>query len=238
MTSPHTTSLPLARLRDVERSFDGTAVLRDVSLDIRPGEFVALIGRSGCGKSTLLRLVARLLEPSGGSIDATDDFAVGFQDARLIPWLRLWDNVTIGLPGTAHERHDLAERALADVQLAARVDAWPGELSGGQAQRASLARALARHPRLLLLDEPFGALDALTRLDMQDLLAALHDREGWAALMVTHDIAEAVRLSDRILVLREGRITDDVPVDRTDLDDQGRPRRHAEIEEMLRSALR
>ena len=231
-------SRQLVQLTDVAVTFDGTTVLRDVSLAIRPGEFVSLIGRSGCGKSTVLRVIAGLLQPTAGSREVTDSQAMGFQDARLVPLMRLWDNVTLGISGSKRERRELATQALAQVQLADHVDAWPSQLSGGQAQRASLARALVRKPELLILDEPFGALDALTRLDMQDLLADLQRDHGWATLMVTHDIAEAVRLSNRILVLKDGVWADQFAVDRTNLDELGRPVDHARLEDQLRAALR
>ena len=228
----------LVQLTDAAVSFDDVTVLRDISLTIRPGEFVSLIGRSGCGKSTMLRVIAGLLRPSSGRCEVTDSKAMGFQDARLVPWMRLWDNVTLGMSGGRRERRTLAARALEQVQLADHVDAWPARLSGGQAQRASLARALVREPKLLMLDEPFGALDALTRLDMQDLLADLQRAHGWATLMVTHDIAEAVRLSNRILVLKDGVWADQFAIDRTNLDELGRPAGHARLEDRLRAALR
>ena len=213
-------------------------VLRDISFTLRAGEFVSLIGRSGCGKSTLLRVVAGLLAPTGGAVRASASQAIGFQDSRLVPWIRLWDNVTLGLPGSKAERRSIARRALEQVQLADHMDSWPTSLSGGQAQRASLARALVRDPELLLLDEPFGALDALTRLDMQDLLARLRSSHGWSVLMVTHDVAEAVRLADRALVLADGEIRTELAIDRTHLDRHNRPENHAELEDWLRDALR
>ena len=225
-------------LDHIRMAFDGAEVLRDVTVHVDDGRFVSLIGRSGCGKSTLLRVAAGLIEPTAGTVHADHDMAFGFQDARLVPWIRLWDNVTLGLPGRRAERRRLALDALARVGLADHADAWPGELSGGQAQRASLARTIVRRPKLLLLDEPFDALDALTRLDMQDLLARLQAANGWSTLMVTHDIAEAVRLSDQILVLRDGVIDTAVTIDRTDLDDEGLPRGHEVIERQLRAALR
>lgn len=228
----------LVTLDRIGLAFDGTPVLRGITLSIREGEFVSLIGRSGCGKSTLLRIIAGLLEPTGGAVEATAAQAMGFQDSRLVPWIRLWDNVTLGLHGSKAQRREVARRALEQVQLGDHMDAWPSELSGGQAQRASLARALVREPDLLLLDEPFGALDSLTRFDMQDLLAGLCARHRWGVLMVTHDIAEAVRLSDRVLVLADGVIAQDVRIDRSALDDEGRPTGHVEIEDRLRTALR
>ena len=213
-------------LDHIRMTFDGHEVLRDVTVHVDDGRFVSLIGRSGCGKSTLLRVAAGLIEPTAGTVHADHDMAFGFQDARLVPWIRLWDNVTLGLPGRRTERRQLALDALARVGLADHADAWP------------LARAIVRQPKLLLLDEPFGALDALTRLDMQDLLARLHAANGWSTLMVTHDIAEAVRLSDLILVLCDGVIDTAVTIDRTDLDDEGLPRGHEVIERQLRAALR
>lgn len=232
-----------AALDGVCRTFDGRAVLADVAMHVDAGETVALIGRSGCGKSTLLRIVAGLLDADRGRVRATDRIAFGFQDARLVPWLRIWDNVTLGMEAdgghmTRRARRQAAATVLAQVQLADATDKLPAQLSGGQRQRVSLARALARRPRLLLLDEPFGALDALTRLDMQDLLADLRARLGFATVLVTHDIAEAVRLADRILVLADGRIRDEVRADRSTLDAQGRPLGHAALEEHLRHALR
>lgn len=228
----------VAQLADIAIAFKGVPVLRDVSLNISRGEFVSLIGRSGCGKSTLLRVIAELLVPDSGTVWTTGRQALGFQDARLVPWLKVWDNVTLGMPGSKKERRALAEKALGQVGLANHADSWPGSLSGGQAQRVSLARALVRKPSLLLLDEPFGALDALTRLDMQDLLASLQGEYGWATLMVTHDIAEAVRLSNRVLVLDSGEINHDIAIDRTTLDEEGRPLEHAELEDTLRGFLR
>lgn len=228
----------VAQLADIAIAFKGVPVLHDVSLNISRGEFVSLIGRSGCGKSTLLRVIAELLVPDSGTVWTTGKQALGFQDARLVPWLKVWDNVTLGLPGSAKERRELADAALEQVCLADHADAWPGSLSGGQAQRVSLARALVRKPSLLLLDEPFGALDALTRLDMQDLLASLQAEYGWATLMVTHDIAEAVRLSDRVLVLDNGEIGHDMTIDRSSLDDEGRPLAHTRLEDELRGFLR
>lgn len=228
----------IASFRDVHLAFDGTPVLRGVSFDVAPGEFVCLTGRSGSGKSTLLRLAAGLLAADSGTVDVTEDTAFGFQDSRLVPWERLWRNITLGMKGSREQLRAVAEGALQAVQLEGRADDWPAELSGGQAQRVSLARALVREPRLLLLDEPFGALDALTRLDMQDLLAGLRASHGWSVLMVTHDVAEAVRLADRALVLADGRIRTELAIDRAHLDRHGRPTDHADLEDRLRDALR
>ncbi|WP_223206220.1 ABC transporter ATP-binding protein [Streptomyces xanthii] len=199
------------RVAGLTRSFDGRAVIDDLRLDVRPGEFVALLGRSGCGKSTLLRILAGLDRDIEGTVLVPRRKAVAFQAPRLMPWKRVWRNVLLGLPGTP-ERAD-AERALEEVGLGHRVDAWPKTLSGGEAQRASLARALVREPDLLLLDEPFGALDALTRIKAQRLVGELWQRRGCAVLLVTHDVEEAVLLADRVLVMDGGVIAHETQVD-------------------------
>lgn len=197
---------PPATLRGVGAGFDGRRILHGIDLTVRDGEFISIIGRSGCGKSTLLRMICGLVRPSEGELRVTGSVSLGFQDSRLVPWLRVRENVTLGLPGTRRERRRVTTEALSDVGLNGHADDWPSTLSGGQRQRVSLARALVRRPRLLLLDEPFGALDALTRLDMQDLLAGLTRRMGCATLMVTHDVSEALRLSDRVVVIGDGGI--------------------------------
>ena len=189
-------------------------VLKQVQLDVRPGEFIAIVGRSGCGKSTLLRLVAGLEEASAGQllIDAGDareqrrqnrDTRIMFQDARLLPWKRVLDNVILGLPESAREQ---GRKVLAQVGLADRENEWPARLSGGQRQRVTLARALVHQPRLLLLDEPLGALDALTRIEMHRLIEGLWRSHGFTALLVTHDVQEAVALADRVVLIEDGRI--------------------------------
>ncbi|MFE5136878.1 ABC transporter ATP-binding protein [Streptomyces fagopyri] len=197
-------ALPAVRVQGLTRVFDGRAVIDDLHLDVRPGEFVALLGRSGCGKSTLLRILAGLDRDIEGSVLVPRRKAVAFQAPRLMPWKKVWRNVLLGLPGRP-ERH-LADEALAEVGLTHRADAWPSTLSGGEAQRASLARALVREPDLLLLDEPFGALDALTRITARRLVGELWRRRGCAVLLVTHDVEEAVLLADRVLVMDEGAI--------------------------------
>lgn len=211
--------------------------MRDINLNIKKGEFVSLIGRSGCGKTTLLKVISGLIKPDSGTINVTQHQAIGFQDARLIPWITVSKNVVFGMQGNKSELKSIAEKALNDMQLNNCGSKWPSELSGGQAQRVSLARALVHNPELLLLDEPFGALDALTRLDMQDLLDNLRQKHGWTTIMVTHDISEAVRLSDRILMIKDGIIEKNWNIDRSQLDAQKRPNNHVEIEDELREAL-
>ncbi|MCF3123626.1 ABC transporter ATP-binding protein [Streptomyces arenae] len=199
------------RVDGLTRSFDGRAVIEDLHLDVRQGEFVALLGRSGCGKSTLLRILAGLDRDIEGTVLVPRRKAVAFQAPRLMPWKRVWRNVLLGLPGRPDR--DVAEQALAEVGLKHRTNAWPKTLSGGEAQRASLARALVREPDLLLLDEPFGALDALTRIKAQRLVDELWQRRGCAVLLVTHDVEEAVLLADRVLVMDDGVIAYEKKID-------------------------
>ncbi|RDJ26991.1 ABC transporter ATP-binding protein [Bosea caraganae] len=194
------------RLRGVTRSFSGRTVLRDVTLDFAPGEFVALIGKSGSGKSTLLRAIAGLDDgvDGSGTIAVPDDRSVLFQDSRLLPWKTVLRNVVFGF--RAPDAEARGRRAIADVGLAGREDAWPNALSGGEQQRVALARSLVRQPRLLLADEPFGALDALTRIRMHGLLFDLIRQRRPTVLLVTHDVDEAIKLADRVLVMDDGRI--------------------------------
>lgn len=196
----------VVRMRGVSRRFDGRDVLAQIDLDIRPGEFIALIGRSGSGKSTLLRILSGLDHGAIGTVHVEKGAGYVFQDARLVPWKRVWENITLGMRASRKERRRVAAEALAEVWLEDKIDAYPGTLSGGQAQRVAICRALLRRPRLLLLDEPFGALDALTRMQMQTLVADLWVRHRMAALLVTHDVEEAILLADRVLVLDQGRI--------------------------------
>jgi len=200
------------RVSGLSRTFDGRRVLDSLELTVRPGQFVALLGRSGCGKSTLLKILAGLDRDIEGTVLVPRRKATAFQAPRLMPWKKVWRNVLLGLPGKPERA--VAERALAEVGLDHRVDAWPKTLSGGEAQRASLARALVREPDLLLLDEPFGALDALTRIKAQRLVGELWQRRGCAVLLVTHSVFESVYLSSRIAVMRPrpGRIVADLPV--------------------------
>jgi sulfonate transport system ATP-binding protein len=192
-------------------------VLRHLQLSIEPGQFIAIVGRSGCGKSTLLRLVAGLEQTSDGELLADgqpigglrEEVRIMFQEARLLPWRRVLDNVTLGLPRDARAR---GAEVLAQVGLAERQDEWPARLSGGQRQRVALARALVHQPRLLLLDEPLGALDALTRIEMHRLIESLWQRHRFTALLVTHDVQEAVALADRVILIEDGRIALDEAV--------------------------
>ena len=212
---------PPARRQGVSLSLDGLsksfgerAVLRDIELQLKPGEFVAVVGRSGCGKSTLLRAIAGLETVEQGTI-AVGQGAIGtsirimFQEARLLPWKTVLENVALGLPHSLNA----AAATLSTVGLAERADDWPAELSGGQRQRVALARALLHEPQLLLLDEPLGALDALTRIEMQQLIEALWLQRGFTAVLVTHDVQEALALADRVVLIEDGRITLDLKVD-------------------------
>lgn len=214
-----TSGLPLS-IRGLRKSYGDNEVLRGIDLHIPAGQFVAIVGKSGCGKSTLLRLIAGLEKIDAGSISFGDaavqpeDIRVMFQEPRLLPWARVLSNVEVGLgrdrsSGNAHAR---AEKALAEVGLTDKRDQWPSVLSGGQKQRVALARALVSHPRVLAFDEPLGALDALTRISMQRLLERVWRDQGFTAILVTHDVAEAVALADRVLVIDEGRIAHDVTV--------------------------
>lgn len=215
---PRTDDL-VVQARGISRAFDGRGVLHDIDLDIAPDEFIALLGRSGSGKSTLLRILARLDGDYEGRFEGPTLPSVAFQDSRLLPWKSVLDNVALGLRGDAQRAHALD--LLAEVGLRDHARAWPKTLSGGEAQRAALARSLVRNPQLLLMDEPFGALDALTRIRMHRLLKNLREHYRPAVLLVTHDIDEAILLADRVIVLTDGRIAHDLPVD---LDPEGRRR--------------
>jgi len=201
----------LVDIRQLHRSFGGPAVLDGIDLSIAPGEFVALLGRSGSGKSTLLRVLSGLDAAPAQKLEIPSRRSVVFQEPRLLPWKSVIENVALGVKTPDAQKR--AERALADVALFHRKDAWPLTLSGGEAQRAALARALVREPALLLLDEPFAALDALTRLRMHDLVFELWRKHRPAVLLVTHDVWEAVALADRILVLDQGRISREIRID-------------------------
>ncbi|CAM3079552.1 ABC transporter ATP-binding protein [Tsukamurella hominis] len=213
LSTPTTTAEndgPVIEARNLVRGFDGRAVLRGIDLTIRRGEFVALLGRSGSGKSTLLRAIAGLDDgvPGSGVLEVDPRRAVVFQDSRLLPWSRVLDNVILGLGGA--DAKDVGRELLREVELDGREKAWPRELSGGQQQRVALARSLVREPAVLLADEPFGALDALTKLKMHDLLRRLVARHRPGVLLITHDVDEAIALADRILVLDHGILSVDV----------------------------
>ncbi|MBC3812602.1 ATP-binding cassette domain-containing protein [Undibacterium aquatile] len=210
------------RIQNLQKSYKARSVLKSLQLDIEAGEFVAVIGRSGCGKSTLLRLIAGLEKADSGSLEfaqhdgqnngqnnSRPETRVMFQDSRLLPWKTVLDNVALGLSG----RRSDAVAALNKVALAERAGEWPSVLSGGQRQRVALARALVHEPTLLLLDEPLGALDALTRIEMQSLIEQLWQQRGFTALLVTHDVQEAIALADRVILIEDGQITLDQKID-------------------------
>jgi sulfonate transport system ATP-binding protein len=199
---------PVATVTELHRSFGATHVLRGLDLEIRRGEFVALLGRSGSGKSTLLRSLAGLDRTTPHELRVEGAVSVAFQEPRLLPWRSVADNVALALANSRRRgsRRADARRALDEVGLSEKCDVWPLSLSGGQAQRVSLARALVREPDLLLLDEPFSALDALTRIEMHRLVLALWERHRPGVLLVTHDVEEAIALADRVLVLEHGRV--------------------------------
>jgi len=230
--SPRTASRGLSlTIRDLCKSFGDNEVLRGIDLHIPAGQSVAIVGRSGCGKSTLLRLIAGLDTATAGSIDfgeeaRAEDIRVMFQEPRLLPWARVLSNVEVGLgrERASPDAQARAESALVEVGLGDKRSQWPAVLSGGQKQRVALARALVSQPRVLAFDEPLGALDALTRISMQRLLERVWHDQGFTAILVTHDVAEAVALADRVLVIEDGRIAEDFSVD------VPRPRRRGSAE--------
>ena len=223
IANPVATGLPLT-IRNLRKSFGDHEVLRGIDLHVPAGEFIAIVGRSGCGKSTLLRLLLGLDQPTGGEFWFGQDadlaatrgaVRVMFQESRLLPWASVLSNVEVGL-GDQRRSSDARERALAtlrEVGLADRRDEWPSVLSGGQRQRVALARALVSRPRFLAFDEPLGALDALTRISMQRLLERVWLDQRFTAIMVTHDVAEAVTLADRVLMIEDGQIALDLRID-------------------------
>jgi sulfonate transport system ATP-binding protein len=232
------------KVRGLSKRYGERQVLQDVELDIAPGEFVAIVGRSGCGKSTLLRQLAALETADAGEVtldgrpvgEARDSLRIMYQDARLLPWKRVLDNVALGLEGP--NARAFAHEALAQVGLVERGFDWPSVLSGGQRQRVALARALVHRPRLLLLDEPLGALDALTRIEMQQLIERLWQRHRFTALLVTHDVSEAVALADRVVLIEEQRIAFDERVSLARPRSRGAPGFAAFEERVLRRVLR
>jgi sulfonate transport system ATP-binding protein len=207
-------------IRGLHKSFGDHEVLRGIDLYIPAGQFVAVVGRSGCGKSTLLRLIAGLETASAGTVSFSEqprpeDLRVMFQEPRLLPWARVLSNVEVGLgrDRASADAQTRAENALVEVGLDDKRDQWPAVLSGGQKQRVALARALVSRPRVLAFDEPLGALDALTRISMQRLLGRVWHDQAFTAILVTHDVSEAVALADRVLVIEDGRIAHDIDVD-------------------------
>ena len=206
------------KVENLAKRFGNHAVLHDLNLNINAGEFVTIVGRSGCGKTTLLRLIAGLEKISSGRIILDEqittslhpEIKIMFQDSRLLPWQKVIDNVRLGLSKDSRSK---AMEVLHHVGLAAKAKEYPSTLSGGQKQRVALARALVSNPRLLLLDEPLGALDALTRIEMQRLLENLWLEQQFTAFLITHDVEEAVALGDRVILLEEGRIVLDVKID-------------------------
>lgn len=241
-----TTQAVSLHLRGVEKRFGDNQVLRGIDLDIEAGQFVAIVGKSGCGKSTLLRLLVGLDQHTGGEIAFRDedgspakaDARIVFQEPRLLPWFNVAKNVAVGL-GEGVDKDEARTKALAalwEVHLRNKAEEWPSQLSGGQRQRVALARALVSRPGLLVLDEPLGALDALTRISMQTLIARVWRELGFTAVLVTHDVSEAVHLADRVIVLDEGRISLDLAIP------QPHPRKHgdaglAELEGKLLAAI-
>jgi sulfonate transport system ATP-binding protein len=215
LTSERQTTV-VGRLSNIDKVYNGRRVLDGISLEIRANEIVALVGRSGCGKSTVLRVLAGLSDDHSGQREVTGAPAVAFQEPRLFPWRDVLTNVSYGLNRAGLSRDAARARsvlALAEIGLSDHAQAWPLTLSGGQAQRVSLARALVAEPELLLLDEPFGALDALTRLSMRALLLDLWRTHGFGVLLVTHDVDEAVELADRVLVLERGQVAHSLTIE-------------------------
>ncbi|NRG44785.1 ATP-binding cassette domain-containing protein [Bacillus sp. CRN 9] len=203
---------------DGSKSFGEKNVLKKINLTIEKGQFVAIIGKSGSGKSTLLRLVADLENLTSGELlfnhiplkESKVNITMMYQDSRLLPWKKIIDNVGLGLDG---QWKDKAAGVLDSVGLLGYKDEWPSTLSGGQKQRVALARALIHEPSLLMLDEPLSALDAFTRLEMQNLIEEIWQNNGFTALLVTHDVREAIRLADRIVLIEEGQIAMDIVID-------------------------
>ncbi|MCC7127267.1 MAG: ABC transporter ATP-binding protein [Microbacteriaceae bacterium] len=251
-SGPHSSTVGVY-FNAVSRRFGERTVLRDVSLEIRPGEVVAIIGTSGCGKSTLLRILAGLDRPTTGEVKIDGETvegidprcAIGFQEPRLLPWRTVESNVALGVRPEEDRTTSLerVNRLIELVGLAEFRNHRPREISGGMAQRASLARALARNPRVLLLDEPFGALDALTRIRMQDLLLEVHSAAPTTVLLVTHDVDEALQLADRVVLLGRPGIRDDEAAGATILEvvtvpgDRPRSRGSAELAELRERLL-
>lgn len=207
----------ILEISNLQKSFANHKVLRNINLKVQKGEFIAIVGKSGCGKSTLLRLLAGLETASDGEIytdgkrlEGRNQLAkIMFQDGRLLPWKRVVQNVGLGLKTDWRQR---AEKVLEQVGLADRGNDWPSVLSGGQRQRVALARALVHEPNILLLDEPLGALDALTRIEMHQLIEDLWMDKKFTAVLVTHDVEEAVALANRVILIEDGEIVMNQPI--------------------------
>ncbi len=229
-------------LDNIHKNYGEKAVLENIDLTFSRGEFIAIVGKSGCGKSTLLRMIAGLEQPTEGTIFQNEKPVVSinkearimFQDGRLLPWKTVLDNVLLGLD---KQNKSIALELLESVGLTEYASNFPDILSGGQKQRLALARALIHNPELLLLDEPLGALDALTRLDMQKLIENIWQANQFTALLVTHDVEEAVRLADRVLVIKNHTIQSEIEID------LARPRKKSDpfyieaVEEILQEIL-
>jgi len=227
---------------DLNKTFTTKPVLQGINLTVKPGEFVAIVGRSGCGKSTLLRLIAGLERPTEGGIllngrpvqELKNPTRIMFQESRLLPWQRVLQNVALGAKKNEKQR---SHWALEQVGLIDKVKEFPSALSGGQKQRVALARALVSQPNLLLFDEPLGALDALTRIEMQQLIERLWQEEKFTTLLITHDVEEAVTLGDRVLLLENGKFTLDLKIDLPRPRRRGSPAFAALVEEVLNRVL-
>jgi len=207
----------ILEISNLQKSFGNHKVLQNINLKVQKGEFIAIVGKSGCGKSTLLRLLAGLETASDGEIYTDGERLEGrnqlakimFQDGRLLPWKKVVQNVGLGLKTDWRQR---AEKVLEQVGLADRGNDWPSVLSGGQRQRVALARALVHEPNILLLDEPLGALDALTRIEMHQLIEDLWMDKKFTAVLVTHDVEEAVALANRVILIEDGEIMMNQPI--------------------------
>lgn len=219
-------------LTNVSKTFGQRSVLNNIDFQLKKGEFVALLGASGSGKTTLLRILSSLETATRGVMQVAQNRSVVFQEPRLFPFRRVGSNVLFGLSKAQREQADVAS-ALAEVGLTRHIDAWPKSLSGGEAQRVALARALIRAPDLLLLDEPFAALDALTRIKMQDLVLRLWQRHSPGVLFITHDVEEAIVLADRVLVLQDGQLSVDITLSSP----RPRDRSSAEFKEIRKTLL-
>lgn len=200
----------MIKIKNVNKTYDNLTALQNINLDINQGEFIALVGMSGGGKSTLLRLIAGLEQPTTGSVSIESDHTkslmrVTFQEDRLLPWMSVLDNLSFGSKDKNTKAH--AQELLELVELGDYADQFPNQLSGGQKQRVALARALMSHPQILLLDEPLGALDALTRRKMQDLILDICQKQNLTTILVTHDVEEAARMADRIIVMKNSTNT-------------------------------